>query len=151
MAGAITLVDVASDAIQIAWLPGSDNVGVAAYEVSKDGGSSYVSVGNVLGYLFTGLPSSTVHQLRVRAKDAAGNTSAALALAQATLAPPAPPASVPRIGVAANGELVALLGSSSRGLCVGITAAGKLLVMPSAPTTFPRVGSLANGQLMAIL
>lgn len=85
--GSITIGTVTSSSIQMSWPAGSDNVAVTAYEVSKDGGTNWTVLGNVLTYTFTGLTPSTSYPLRVRAKDAAGNVSTpALAASQSTSA-----------------------------------------------------------------
>jgi hypothetical protein len=87
LAGSITQSTITSTSSQITWPAGSDNVAVTAYEVSKDNGTTYVDVGNVLTYTFTGLTASTAYTQRVRAKDAVGNVSTpALSLAVTTSA-----------------------------------------------------------------
>ena len=75
LTGSITIGTVTSTSIQMSWPAGSDNVGIAGYDVSSNGGTSYTQLGNVLTHTFTGLTASTAYQLRVRARDAAGNTS----------------------------------------------------------------------------
>ena len=87
LVGAITVTAVSTSSIAVVWPAASDNVGVAGYEVSDDGGSAWVGVGNVLAHTYAGLAPSTSYALRVRAVDAAGNVSAALALTQSTAAP----------------------------------------------------------------
>jgi chitodextrinase len=84
MTGSITIGTVTSSSIQMSWSAGSDNVAVTSYEVSSNGGTSYTDVGNVLTYTFTGLTPSTSYNLRVRAKDAAGNVSTPLSATQST-------------------------------------------------------------------
>lgn len=85
LTGSITIGAVTSDSIQMSWPAGSDNTAVTSYEVSSNGGSSYTDVGAVLTHTFTGLTASTSYDLRVRAKDAAGNVSTpALAATQST-------------------------------------------------------------------
>lgn len=91
LTGSITIGTVTSSSIQMIWPAGSDNVAVAGYDVSSDGGTSWTTLGNVLTHTFTGLAASTTYQLRVRARDAAGNVSAALSASQATNAPAATP------------------------------------------------------------
>jgi hypothetical protein len=87
LAGSITQGAITSTTSTITWPAGSDNVAVTAYEVSKDNGTTYTSIGNVLTYTFTGLTPSTSYTQRVRAKDAAGNVSTpALSLAVTTSA-----------------------------------------------------------------
>lgn len=85
--GSITVGTVTATSIQISWPAGADNVAVATYEVSSNGGTTYTEAGNVLTYTFTGLAASTLYQLRVRAKDGSGNVSTpALAASQSTSA-----------------------------------------------------------------
>jgi chitodextrinase len=76
LTGSITVGAVTTSSIQMSWPAGSDNVAVVGYDVSSNGGSSYTQLGNVLTHTFTGLAPSTAYQLRVRARDAAGNLSA---------------------------------------------------------------------------
>ncbi len=64
--------------ISTSWSPSTDDVGVAAYNLYRDG----VKVGSTTttSYTFTGLLCNTVANLAVEAVDAAGNTSARTAL-----------------------------------------------------------------------
>lgn len=92
LVGTITEVGKTDTTIEISWPAGSDNVGVVNYQVSSNGGSSWVDAGDVLTYEFTGLTAETEYQIRVRAEDAAENVSTpALATAITTEAAPAPP------------------------------------------------------------
>lgn len=75
LTGSITIGTVTSTSIQMSWPAGSDNVGIAGYDVSSNGGTSWTQLGNVLTHTFTSLSASTSYQLRVRARDAAGNLS----------------------------------------------------------------------------
>jgi chitodextrinase len=84
LTGSITVGTVTASSVQISWPAGSDNVAVASYEVSSNGGTSYSNVGNVLTFTFTGLSPSTSYSFRVRARDAAGNVSSALSVTQST-------------------------------------------------------------------
>lgn len=85
--GAITIGTVTDTSIQLSWPAGADNVGVVGYDVSRDGGSTWTQLGNVLTHTWTGLTASTTYALRVRPRDAAGNVdSTPLAASQATSA-----------------------------------------------------------------
>lgn len=75
LTGSITIGTVTSTSIQMSWPTGSDNVGIAGYDVSSNGGTNWTQLGNVLTHTFTGLTASTSYQFRVRARDAAGNLS----------------------------------------------------------------------------
>ncbi len=61
--------------IDLAWTASTDNVGVTGYDIRVDGGSS-IGVGAVTSHTLTGLTASTSYSIDIRAKDAAGNTSA---------------------------------------------------------------------------
>lgn len=78
MTGTITVSAITTSSYSLAWQAATDNIAVTAYEVSVDGGSTYTPVGNVLGANVTGRSPGTTDQVRVRAKDAAGNASAPL-------------------------------------------------------------------------
>lgn len=75
LSGSITIGTVTDTSAQISWPAGADNVAVTSYEVSKNGGTDWLNVGNVLTYTFTGLAASTSYGTQVRAVDAAGNKS----------------------------------------------------------------------------
>ena len=57
----------------LAWGASTDNVGVTAYDVFRDGVRAAST--SALGYTFTGLVCGTVYALAVSARDAAGNVS----------------------------------------------------------------------------
>lgn len=80
LGGGLTASSVTSTGYTLNWSAASDNVGVVGYERSLDGGSTWVGVGNVLTSVVTGRTPGTIDQVRVRAKDAAGNASVALAV-----------------------------------------------------------------------
>lgn len=73
LTGAITLVSKTASSITVSCPAGTDNIGVAAYEWSKDNGSTWVS--GTTSQVFSGLTASTLYQIRVHARDAAGLTS----------------------------------------------------------------------------
>ncbi len=94
LVGAITTSGVTQTAITMAYPAATDAVGVTGYEVSKDGGATWLQNALLLTFTFSGLTAATAYQLRVRAKNAAALYSATLALAQTTAAvtpTPAPP------------------------------------------------------------
>ncbi|WNI19331.1 cellulose binding domain-containing protein [Actinacidiphila sp. ITFR-21] len=64
-----------SSSLTVHWNAATDNSGsVAGYEVSRNGGAPAAVTGT--SYTATGLTASTSYSFQVRAKDAAGNTSA---------------------------------------------------------------------------
>lgn len=58
----------------LTWSASTDNVGVTAYEVFRDGVSQGTTTG--LSKAITGLAANTAYSMKVRARDAAGNWSA---------------------------------------------------------------------------
>lgn len=88
MVGTIAVSGVSTSGFTLSWQAATDNVGVAGYELSMNGGISYASVGNVLSSVQTGLADATSYDVRVRAFDAAGNKSAPLAVTATTDAIP---------------------------------------------------------------
>ncbi|MEW7289315.1 M4 family metallopeptidase [Aquimarina sp. 2304DJ70-9] len=75
---------VAETTLTLSWNAATDNVGVTGYDVYQ--GSA--NLGNVTGTSanITGLTANTAYQFSVRAKDAAGNTSASSSVVNVTTA-----------------------------------------------------------------
>jgi chitodextrinase len=69
--------DPTTNSFYLSWQPSTDNVGVVGYEVYKD--SIYYATTTAVGLDITGLTPGTAYKMTVRAKDAAGNLSAASA------------------------------------------------------------------------
>jgi chitodextrinase len=81
-----------STSILITWNASSDNVAVTSYEVYR--GATLVGNPATTGFTDSGLAASTLYSYTVKAKDAAGNTSAASAAASATTQASVAPAAV---------------------------------------------------------
>jgi chitodextrinase len=64
-----------STSVGLKWSPSTDNVGVTAYQVLRNG----VVIATVTGtsYTDTTVQPRTMYEYRIRAKDAAGNLSGA--------------------------------------------------------------------------
>ncbi len=75
LTGAITVTAITATGYNYSHPAGSDNVGVASYERSVDGGATWSDVGNVLSGSVSGRTPGSVDPLRIRAKDANGNVS----------------------------------------------------------------------------
>jgi hypothetical protein len=89
--GSFTVTAASHTRIDLTWDTGSDNLGVAGYEVRRDG-TVIASLGAAVTSLSdTGLSPSTVYAYEVTALDAAGNVSEPAAARATTLAadPPA--------------------------------------------------------------
>ena len=61
--------------VDLSWSAATDNVGVTAYEVYRNG-SLLTTIGAITGYSDTTVTSATTYAYTVRARDAAGNVSA---------------------------------------------------------------------------
>jgi hypothetical protein len=75
LTGSITVSSLTSTGYTLGWPAASDNVAVSGYERSLDAGSTWLNVGSVLSAQVTGRTPGTTDQVRVRARDAAGNVS----------------------------------------------------------------------------
>lgn len=75
-----------TNSIQLSWTASTDNVGVTGYEVYR--GGTLVGTATGTTYTDTGLAANTTYSYTVKAKDAAGNVSAASASASATTGQP---------------------------------------------------------------
>ncbi|MDJ0346056.1 cellulose binding domain-containing protein [Streptomyces sp. H10-C2] len=73
--GGVTIGSATGSLLTVHWTASTDDSGsVAGYEVSRDGASPVAVTGT--SYTATGLQPTTTYSFRIRAKDAAGNTSA---------------------------------------------------------------------------
>ncbi|WP_438432256.1 fibronectin type III domain-containing protein [Gorillibacterium sp. sgz500922] len=80
----LTVTATTSSSVTLAWTASTDNVGVTGYEVYK--GSSVALTVTGTTATVTGLAAATSYTFLVKAKDAAGNVSAASASVTATTA-----------------------------------------------------------------
>lgn len=78
MTGSISASAVASTSYTINGWGATDNVAVTGYELSLDGGSTYVDIGLVTTRNVTGRTPGATDAVRVRAYDAAGNRATPL-------------------------------------------------------------------------
>lgn len=82
----LTAAAISSSQINLAWSAATDNVGVAGYQVWRNG--VYVASPSSSSYSDTALAASTTYTYTVKAFDAAGNVSpASVAVSATTLAP----------------------------------------------------------------
>jgi endo-1,4-beta-xylanase len=72
--GTLTASGVTSGGVTLSWGASSDNVGVTGYDVFQNGMSRTTVTGTTA--VISGLSPATAYQFSVRARDAAGNTSA---------------------------------------------------------------------------
>ncbi|CAI6083108.1 fibronectin type III domain-containing protein [Cohnella sp. JJ-181] len=75
--------------VSLSWTASTDNVAVTAYDIYR-GGSLAGSTAGATTYTATGLTASTAYSFTVKARDAAGNVSAASSALSVTTNAPAP-------------------------------------------------------------
>jgi len=68
--------NLTQSSVMLDWTASTDNIGVAGYDVFRNGTKINSSLITATTYSVTGLNASTAYQFYVQAKDAAGNTSA---------------------------------------------------------------------------
>jgi len=78
----LSAVATSSSQINLTWSASADNVGVSGYDIYRDG--AYAGSSGAPSYSDTGLAASTAYGYTVKARDAAGNVSAASNTASAT-------------------------------------------------------------------
>jgi len=78
----LTAAAASASSVQLSWTASTDNVGVTGYDIYRDSVKVGTSTGT--GYTDSGLAGSTTYSYTVKARDAAGNLSAASAAASAT-------------------------------------------------------------------
>ncbi|MDN4038649.1 sialate O-acetylesterase, partial [Massilia sp. YIM B02443] len=86
MSGAISITNVTTSGATLSFQAATDDVGVAGYEYSINGGTSYVNAGLSRSFTVSALTASTTYPVRARAYDEAGNRSAPLSASFTTLA-----------------------------------------------------------------
>ncbi len=147
----LTATPVSGTQVNLSWTASTDDVGVTAYKVYRDGNPiPLATLGNVLSYSdTTGLTAATLYSYTVEAWDAAGNFSAPSIPAPATTLAmtctlTAAPASI------SAGSLLSILTASCNpaavsyvwtgGTCAGATVA-TCTVSPSTTTTYSVTGT----------
>lgn len=73
--GSLASSNITASSVNLSWTASSDNVGVTGYDVYRNG--VLLASTASTSYSVTGLSSNTTYQFYVKAKDAAGNVSAA--------------------------------------------------------------------------
>ena len=81
----LTSSSIAQTSFTLSWTASTDNVGVVSYEIFKGGVSAGTTTSSTLN--LTGLTANTTYAMTVKAKDAAGNISAAGSVLNVTTSP----------------------------------------------------------------
>ncbi|GMK44445.1 hypothetical protein PghCCS26_15730 [Paenibacillus glycanilyticus] len=87
--GNVRVTSTTSSSVTIAWNASTDNVGVTGYDVYRGSALAGSTNGSTLTFTNTGLNANTSYSYIVKAKDAAGNASAASTAVSATTSAPA--------------------------------------------------------------
>ena len=106
--------------VALAWLAASDNVGVATYEVLRNG----AAIGTTTTLTFTdgGIVQGVTYTYSVRALDAAGNRSPPSNVVTVAIADATPPSAPTGLVATAQGESQANLSWTASGDNVGVTS-----------------------------
>ncbi|MDZ4384490.1 MAG: fibronectin type III domain-containing protein, partial [Nitrospirota bacterium] len=67
--------DISGTKVFIAWDPATDNMGIASYNIYRDGGSTAIGSSSTLTFLDTGLTPATTYFYELEAVDLSGNVS----------------------------------------------------------------------------
>ena len=133
------------NAVQVGWNPTTDNVGVAGYNLFRNGTLIYTS--SQVNYTDTSVAASTAYSYQVQAFDAAGNLSAQSAPAKVTtLTPPdntAPSAPKNVTGKAVGDQQIQLTWSPSTD---NVSVAGYRVYRGASPSSLALYGSVTTTQ-----
>jgi PQQ-dependent dehydrogenase (s-GDH family) len=86
----VAAINITSSGVTITWNAATDNIGVAGYDVYRNGTKINTSLISGTSYAVTGLASSTTYSFTVVAKDVAGNSSASSTAVSVTTLQPVP-------------------------------------------------------------
>ena len=149
--GNLRSTGVTSNSVSLAWNASTDNVAVTGYEVYR--GSTLVTIVTGTTHTDTGLAANTAYTYTVRARDAAGNRSAASAAVTATTSngggtdttPPSVPGNLRSTGVTSNSVSLAWNASTDNVAVTGYEVyRGSTLVTIVTGTTHTDTGLAAN-------
>ncbi len=144
----LAVSNITQNSLTLSWIASTDNVGVTGYEVYQ--GTTLLDTTAATTYNVTGLTPNTSYSFTVKAKDAAGNISAASAAANATteapdITPPTVPTGLAASNVAPNSLTLSWTASTDD---VGVTGydiyQGATLIGTSATTTYNVTGLTPN-------
>ncbi|MGW2143144.1 glycosyl hydrolase family 18 protein [Nonomuraea bangladeshensis] len=149
--GNLRSTGVTSNSVSLAWNASTDNVAVTGYEVYR--GSTLVTTVTGTTYTDTGLTASTAYTYTVRARDAAGNRSAASAAVTATTSngggtdttAPSVPGNLRSTGVTSSSVSLAWNASTDNVAVTGYEVyRGSTLVSTVTGTTYTDTGLAAS-------
>ncbi|MEV0457125.1 endo-1,4-beta-xylanase [Catellatospora methionotrophica] len=149
--GTPTASGVTSSGVTLSWTASTDNVGVSGYDILRapgTSGGSFTQVGTSTSATFsdTGLSANTSYRYQVRARDAAGNTSAASSAVTVTTTgggtgdtqAPSTPGTPTASGVTSSGVTLSWTASTDN---VGVTGYDILRAPGTSGGSFAQVGT----------
>ncbi|MBK9615925.1 MAG: fibronectin type III domain-containing protein [Uliginosibacterium sp.] len=86
--GSLRATQIGQSSLSVAWLPASDNTGVAVYDVTLNGVLIATLGSTASNYTASGLRAATSYTIAVHARDAEGNASMAATIQVSTAAAP---------------------------------------------------------------
>lgn len=133
LSGSISVVggSVSQTGWQADWPAATDNVAVASYDISTDGGATWPINWPSNNFTFTGYTAGTTYSLAVRARDAAGNVSGTITGSVTTLAAGASFATAPLV----EGDGTLLAGVALTHLSLYDNVTGALVIRKTGLTT----------------
>ncbi len=135
----LTVSDVTTTSMHLAWPAASDDNAVASYVLTQDGNPLATVDASTRSYDVTGLTAGTAYHFAIVAKDAAGNTSPALTADATTLSAGITPGADPLLATAKHGGLVMLSWDPAGGTITGYR------VMRDGGTGFALVADVSPG------
>jgi fibronectin type 3 domain-containing protein/predicted phosphodiesterase len=104
--GSLTATEVSSSRVNLSWSPSVDNVGVVGYDIYRDDGDPLDSLaGNASSYSDNTVDPGATYSYLAKARDAAGNVSAASNVVTVTVPAVAPDAPSGLVATAGNGQV----------------------------------------------
>ncbi|MER8236336.1 discoidin domain-containing protein [Streptomyces sp. NPDC094049] len=116
--GALRSTTTSANSVSLAWNTSTDNTGVTGYDVFRDG--TFAGTTTSTSYTDSGLTGSTTYSYTVKARDAAGNTSAGSAAL--TVTTPSGPGGGTVVDVATAAELQTALANAQPGQTIRLAA-----------------------------
>ena len=118
----LSATPVSTSAVILSWSSSTDNIGVAGYQIFRDG--SFIATSTQTNYLDNGLQASTTYQYYLTAFDWSGNlSSSSVVVATTTLSAPITPTTTPTSTPTTTGTIVGSIDRIFKFLTINISPA----------------------------